>query len=141
MSPSAASVLTAPQSAPHLVTRAETTDRCGSTLQTQESASASQPSGRPRPVRVPAGIRHPACGAQWTGNRTAHCALCHITTTGLRAFETHQRISDGIVQCLPPDKAGLSPSRRTWGTAWSQPGGDGDWWAFGSPGAGGEADV
>lgn len=139
--PGATSVLTAPQSLPHLLTGAETMNRSGSTLQNQESASALHGPGRPRPVRMPAGVWHPACGAQWTGSRTAHCARCHLTTTGLRAFEAHQRITDGIVQCLPPDKAGLVPSQRTGGTVWSQPGGDGDWWAFGSPGAGVDADV
>lgn len=55
------------------------------------------------------------------GTRTAHCARCHLTTTGLRAFEAHQRITGGILHCLPPDKAGLVAAERPWGVVWSQP--------------------
>jgi hypothetical protein len=137
----AADALGARKSLPRLVTGAETANRCDGTLQTQESASASRGSGRPRSVRAPAGIWHPACGAQWTGARTAHCACCHLTTTGLHAFEAHQRITDGILQCLPPDKAGLVPHLRTWGTVWSQPGDGVDWWAPGSQGTDGADDA
>jgi hypothetical protein len=120
--------LSALQSPPRLVTAAESTSLCERTLQTQESASASQTSGQPRPVRVSVGVRHPTCGAYWTGGRTAHCARCHLTTTGIRAFEAHQRITDGVVQCLPPDEAGLAPHQRPWGTVWSQPGDGATWW-------------
>jgi hypothetical protein len=84
-------------------------------------ASASQGTGNLRPVRLSAGVRHPGCGACWTGARTAHCPRCHLTTSGIRAFDAHQRITGGIVQCLPPDKAGLVASVRTWGVLWALP--------------------
>lgn len=119
----------AAHSVPGGIGRTETAVRSYNTLRTQESASTPQGSGKPRPVRMPVGVQHPGCGGHWSGSRTAHCARCHLTTTGLRAFEAHQRVTRGILQCLPPDKAGLVPVQRPWGLAWSQPGSDDNWWS------------
>lgn len=98
-------------------------------MQTQESAFAPQGFGEPHPLRQPVGVRHPGCDGHWMGTRTAHCARCHIATSGLRAFEAHQRITGGILQCLPPDKVGLVAAERPWGVVWSQPAGESTPWS------------
>lgn len=45
-------------------------------------------------------ITHGACGRSWVqrGNRSGHCAGCHETFYGLRAFDGHRQ--DGA--CLDP---------------------------------------
>jgi hypothetical protein len=59
-----------------------------------------------------------SCGTRWVqvGNRTGHCAACHRTFSGLRAFDDHQSIRDGKNVCTDPgtllDKAG-EPRYRT----------------------------
>lgn len=116
-----AGALTASQSLGRVVARSETTGRSDVRLRSQESAFPSEGVGKPRPIHLAGGVRHPACGACWTGGRAAHCARCHLTTTSLRAFDAHQRITGGILQCLPPDKAGLVPTVRRWGLLWTLP--------------------
>ncbi|WP_040160502.1 FDXHR family putative zinc-binding protein [Mobilicoccus massiliensis] len=32
-----------------------------------------------------------SCGSRWTDKRTAHCAACHRTFGGTRAFEMHRK--------------------------------------------------
>lgn len=125
-----ADALSAPQSLPRLVTGDETTNRSSVGLRTQESANPPEGVGTPRPIHLAGSVRHPACGTHWSGSWTAHCARCHLTTTGLRAFEAHQRIVDGILHCLSPDMAGLVPLQRPSGTVWSRPGGGASWWEF-----------
>jgi len=73
-----------------------------------------------------------ACGAQWTGMNVCHCAGCHRTFTGIRAFDRHQRVVD------PPASCCLDPAliRRRDGTPALQPNSKG-WWgepATDSPG-------
>lgn len=125
-----AAPVSAPQSLQRLVTAAETANRSSVGLRTQESAIPSRSVGALPPIHLAGSVRHPACGTHWSGSRTAHCARCHLTTTGLRAFEAHQRIVDGILHCLSPDMAGLVPLQRPSGTVWSRPGGGASWWEF-----------
>lgn len=113
--------LSAPQSVRRLVTGDGTPTLRQRTLRSQESAFAPKTLGDTRPVRLSVSVRHPACGAYWTGTRTAHCAACHLTTSGIHAFDAHQRITSGIVHCLPPDAAGLVLSERPWGVLWTLP--------------------
>lgn len=56
------------------------------------------------------------CGARWSGYRTAHCAKCHTTFSGLTSFD-HHRPGD----CLDPASIGLVVVRTSgtceiWGT-------------------------
>lgn len=48
------------------------------------------------------------CGAEWGGLRTAHCASCHRTYTGIAAFDTHRHRGS----CLHPEQAGLVDAGR-----------------------------
>jgi len=117
----ASGALSAPQRLRRLVTGNGTTGLRQRTLRSQESASAVNAPGKTRPVRLSVSVHHPACGTYWTGARTAHCAACHLTTSGIHAFDAHQRVTDGILRCLLPDAAGLVPSVRPWGVLWTLP--------------------
>lgn len=117
----ASSVLSAPQRSRRLVTGDGMLGLRQRTLRSQESASTIKASGKTRPVRLSVSVHHPACGAHWTGARTAHCACCHLTTSGIHAFDAHQRITGGVLHCLLPDVAGLVPSSRPWGVLWTLP--------------------
>lgn len=117
----ASGALSAPQSLRRLVTGDGLLDLRQRTLRSQELASPVQAPGKPRPVRLSAGAHHPACGARWTGARTAHCAACHLTTSGIHAFDAHQRITGGTLHCLLPNVVGLVPSARPWGVLWTLP--------------------
>lgn len=48
------------------------------------------------------------CDARWTALTLAHCAACHLTFTGITAFDSHRR--DGA--CRTPAEAGLILSYR-----------------------------
>jgi hypothetical protein len=74
--------------------------------------------------------RH-ACGAHWSGTRTAHCGGCHWTFTSLSAFDKHQRSVNYRTVCLDPVEAGLVPHAKSWGTVWGLPD-DGHWATKGS---------
>jgi len=117
----ASDALSAPQSLRRPVTGNGTTGLRQRTLRSQELASAAKAPEKTRPVRLSVSVHHPACGAYWTGARTTHCAACHLTTSGIHAFDAHQRVTDGILRCLPPDVAGLVPSVRPWGVLWTLP--------------------
>lgn len=127
-SAAASAALSAPQRASRLVTGDGLPSLRQRTLRSQESAFALQGVGKARPVRLSVSVQHPACGAHWTGTRTAHCAACHLTTSGIHAFDAHQRITGGILHCLPPDKAGLVPAQRPWGLLWMLPAQDSAPW-------------
>lgn len=45
-------------------------------------------------------VRHGSCGLFWwqSGNRTSHCAACHLTFDNLSAFDRHRRHG----KCLDP---------------------------------------
>lgn len=43
------------------------------------------------------------CGARWSGTATCHCGGCHLTFTGITAFDTHRPGGN----CTPPDNFGL----------------------------------
>ena len=49
-------------------------------------------------------VTHGACGRSWVqvGDRSGHCAGCHDTFCGSRAFDDHRR--DGA--CLDPAELG-----------------------------------
>jgi len=66
-------------------------------------------------------IHHPRCGKSWTGLRTSHCPLCCETLSGGSAFDQHQRLTDGVLTCEPPEKVGLVAVEKPWGAMWSWP--------------------
>lgn len=44
------------------------------------------------------------CGARWGGLATAHCSACHITFTGLAAFDAHRQGSHAKGRyCVDPE--------------------------------------
>jgi len=76
------------------------------------------------PDARPAWAHTHACGAWWTGNRTAHCGgpKCHRTFSSMTAFDRHQRTRpEGGVECLDPATAGLVPVEKPYGTLWACP--------------------
>lgn len=70
-------------------------------------------------------VSHGACGVKWTqiGNQTGHCGGCHLTFSGLRSFDMHQRIKNGSVVCLAPESVGLEArrDRNTPTLVWGRP--------------------
>lgn len=60
------------------------------------------------------------CGARWAGSRTAHCASCHETFSGVTPFDAHRRGGE----CRTPGDVGLSllPGRayRCWGNPFAE---------------------
>jgi len=91
-------------------------------LPTQPSASRTAFAPQPNPatlgIRQEEIIRHGSCGRWWTGPTRNHCGQCHITTSGLTAFDAHQR--GGV--CAHPQTAGLVAREKPWGTMWALPG-------------------
>ena len=57
------------------------------------------------------------CGEAWTGHDACHCAGCHHTFTGERAFAAH-RIRG---RCQAPESRGLVKIHRTHWTGWGWP--------------------
>lgn len=81
-------------------------------------------------------IKCPRCPAEWSGMNTGHCATCHTTFTGITAFDAHRRNG----QCLPPESAGLSLTKRAY-PCYGYPSDDSSaWWADGIASAGGADD-
>lgn len=66
-------------------------------------------------------IRHGACGKGWTGLTRGHCSGCHETFVS-SAFDKHQRIHEGRLQCLTPYDVGLVARDKPWGVLWGMPG-------------------
>jgi hypothetical protein len=56
------------------------------------------------------------CTSRWAGLNTAHCTACHETFTTPGIFDKHRRGS----KCLPPEAAGLVPTRRAY-RCWATP--------------------
>lgn len=56
------------------------------------------------------------CPSRWGGANTAHCSVCHLTFTGITAFEKHRTGSYGGAgrTCLTPAKAGLVLTGRSY---------------------------
>lgn len=50
----------------------------------------------------------PRCEAKWGGMNTAHCCACHLTFTGITAFDAHRKGG----HCLSPKAAGLVKTGR-----------------------------
>lgn len=74
-----------------------------------------RPVGRPRPENPPeveiqpqqtaSHTRRNTCGGcdtTWTGHRTAHCATCHRTFTGIGPFDLHRSATGEHGACLDP---------------------------------------
>ena len=50
------------------------------------------------------------CPSRWAGANTAHCTACHLTFTGLTAFDKHRTGSHSDRRgrfCLAPEVVGL----------------------------------
>ena len=54
------------------------------------------------------------------GRAECHCAACHLTFSGVSAFDLHQKL-DGGLACLPPSSRGLVRYDRHGRTVWGWP--------------------
>lgn len=54
------------------------------------------------------------CSATWGGTNTAHCGGCHITTTGVTAFDRHRNQRGERGQCQAPEAVGLVDAGRAY---------------------------
>ena len=63
-----------------------------------------------------------SCGAAWTGASRCHCAACHLTFSGLTAFDRHR----DAMACRPPEDVGLTARTKVANgrrfTLWGWPG-------------------
>ena len=59
-----------------------------------------------------------ACGARWSGRQKCHCGGCHLTFSGLTAFDKH-RVG---MRCLAPGEVGLVARVGEFGPIWGLPG-------------------
>lgn len=68
------------------------------------------------------------CDARWGGYNTAHCGACHITLTGITAFDAHRAGSHakGQRHCVDPESVGLVDVGRAY-PCWGFPTDDTDW--------------
>lgn len=82
------------------------------------------------------------CHTRWGGLNTSHCSACHITTTGITAFDAHRTGSHtatgeaiidkgkteprGPRRCLPPESVGLVDAGRAY-PCWGLPNDGRDW--------------
>lgn len=77
-----------------------------------------QAAGTADPATLPHTCR---CKKRWSGGRTAHCGVCHITFGGVAGFDAHRR--NGT--CRTPEETGLAllPGRayECWGTVEDTP--------------------
>lgn len=67
---------------------------------------------------------HPCsgCTARWGGLLTAHCAACHLTFTGITAWEKHRAGKPARGRyCLDPAAVGLIDAGRSY-PCWANPG-------------------
>lgn len=48
------------------------------------------------------------CPTRWSGTQTCHCSGCHLTFTGLTAFDKHRK----NFTCQSPQDVGLVQHRR-----------------------------
>ena len=62
-------------------------------------------------------IWHGQCKRWWTGEERSHCGGCHITLSGLTAFERHRK----GMRCNPPEEVGLAPREKPYGVLWGLP--------------------
>lgn len=67
------------------------------------------------------------CPSRWNGLNTAHCSSCHLTFTGVTAFDKHRTGSPANRICLPPEKVGLVLSDRSY-PCYGAPGPETDFW-------------
>lgn len=63
------------------------------------------------------------CQARWGGYNTAHCSGCHLTFTGLSAFDKHRDGSHAksTRHCVSPESVGLIEAGRAY-PCWGFPG-------------------
>lgn len=65
-----------------------------------------------------------ACGARWGGLRTAHCASCHLTFSGISTFDAHKP-----GDCRNPAQCGMVVLRISGTTKiWGHPFTGDAWW-------------
>lgn len=50
------------------------------------------------------------CDNRWSGHRTAHCSVCHLTFTGVEAFDQHRHYG----KCHHPVERGLTINNRSY---------------------------
>jgi hypothetical protein len=82
--------------------------------QTRTRSSDHAPAAENRP---PSAITCRGCENWWTGLSSAHCSACHITFTGIYAFDMHRRGG----RCADPNDIDLVPALKPW-SGWSRPG-------------------
>lgn len=64
-------------------------------------------------VRAPVLLSCSGCPSRWSGLARAHCSGCHLTFTGVSAFDRH-RSSEGTC-LLPPDLGMVLRDGGLWG--------------------------
>ena len=70
----------------------------------------------------------PRCPSRWGGLLTAHCAACHLTFTGITAFDKHREGSHITGRyCITPEAAGLVLSSRAY-PCYGMPGPETEFW-------------
>lgn len=47
------------------------------------------------------------CAREWSGRNAAHCSQCHLTYTTPNAFDRHQSLRKGVVNCSDPSSVGM----------------------------------
>jgi hypothetical protein len=57
------------------------------------------------------------CGARWSGSTTCHCGACHLTCSGIGAFDRHRRGGT----CNDPSTVGLVRATGRAFEAWAFP--------------------
>ena len=71
----------------------------------------------------------PKCASIWGGLNTAHCSGCHLTYTGITAFDKHRdgyHIKGRGRFCKSPQAAGLVDAHRAY-PCWGLPSDDRLW--------------
>jgi hypothetical protein len=72
-------------------------------------------------------IRCPRCDSVWTGLSACHCAACHRTFSGYRAFDIHRtgsRCNDPASLLDIHGEPRLVPIARQYWSGWGRPGDD-----------------
>lgn len=67
------------------------------------------------------------CTGRWNGFNTAHCSACHLTFTGVTAFDKHRAGNHSVRRyCLSPEEVGLVLTGRAY-PCWGFPSDDNFW--------------
>jgi hypothetical protein len=76
---------------------------------------------------IPRWITCNGCDHRWTGLSACHCAACHRTFTGIRAFDIHRtggHCNDPVTLVNRNGAPRLVPAARQHWTGWGEPGQD-----------------